>query len=83
MGEFKLQVGDVIDKGTSNELTIIGFTFLRRQAKFFRVGDLRVKIPGIRYERRWSTKSLLSDADTVHRQTPNGMVQVWPEVEGK
>jgi len=82
VGEFKLQVGDVIDKGTFNELTVIGFTFLRRKTKFFRPGDLREMYPGFGEVRRWATKLILRDANTIHRPTPSGLVQVWPEVMG-
>jgi hypothetical protein len=66
VGEFRLQVGDVVDYGRPSQLTIMGF---HKWDGFDAVST----------DRQPMFINLLLKRKVIHRPTPNGMVQVWPE----
>ena len=70
MGEFRLQVGDVRDWRQFGEV----------EAKMIKryKGKMHVMFDGGFCE----VSEFLAEAKTIHRPTPSGLVQVWPEVKG-
>ena len=69
MGEFRLQVGDVVTIQRNPEPKIVEM-----------VGRLNIWFANdpVAYT-LFDLRTMLKE---VHRPTPSGLVQVWPEVEG-
>jgi hypothetical protein len=76
VGEFKLQVGDVIRmRGNS-------WKWKFKALLFTTDGDPIVLLKRGRTQAKMVYQSAIEGFGTVHRPTPSGLVQVWPEVKG-
>jgi hypothetical protein len=77
VGDFKLQVGDVVTLQEDGQRPLYVLCAAIGMVNFNRIG-----FDGETWYPRWKEHSdVMNEAKAIHRPTPSGLVQVWPEVQ--